>query len=370
MGQCKHHPQLTADGVCPTCLQKKLKSVRWGAESKQSIDPVHPKEAIAILGSIASIKKRNHKASGRGHIMESGLDFVLDSRYGDVVTTPSRSMLLCPPSKVLDQSSTDRKRWLGTSKTNKTVGKSLVSSIPDSPLVDKIAKETALRVIREVKDDMSVEDDVVVVKEKRASSPFSPSRWRSKLGLKGIGSPMNLTSSNKVFPSKSMSPFSPARDHQSRLMADQQAGDRIIIKPAERKVANEDAVIVGMPDRILKPEDMNQRLRTSYNTVLQWLQDLPVPETMKTGDGDQDPYTTMEMRSSDAGLTVVGHLHEIAEEEQEMNDESSVEEAPPAPTPTANHMDEVSSFGKFLIRAAQRQPKQGLSRVQARASAA
>lgn len=91
---------------------------------------------------------------------------------------------------------------------------------------------------------------------------------------------------------------------------------------------------------------------------------------MKTGDGDQDLYTTMEMRSSDAGLTVVGHLHEIAEEEQEIYDDSSLEEAPPALTPTANHMDEVSSFGKFLIRAAQRQPKQGLARVQTRASAA
>jgi hypothetical protein len=31
-------------------------------------------------------------------------------------------------------------------------------------------------------------------------------------------------------------------------------------------------VIEGMPDRILKPEDMNQQLRNSYVTVLKWLQ--------------------------------------------------------------------------------------------------
>lgn len=78
----------------------------------------------------------------------------------------------------------------------------------------------------------------------------------------------------------------------------------------------------------------------------------------------------MDIRNSSDGyqqdLAVVGHLHEIAEE-HEILDESSVEEA--APAPTGNHLDEVSSFGKFLIRAAQRQPKQGLSRVQARATA-
>lgn len=69
-------------------------------------------------------------------------------------------------------------------------------------------------------------------------------------------------------------------------------------------------------------------------------------------------------------LAVVGHLHEIAEGHEILDEESSVESEAAAGAPsTGNHLNEVSSFGKFLIRAAQRQPKQGLSRVQARATA-
>jgi hypothetical protein len=97
-----------------------------------------------------------------------------------------------------------------------------------------------------------------------------------------------------------------------------------------------------------------------------------VPDTLRMGDPEQDPYL-MDIRNSDAGyqqrdsLAVVGHLHEIAEEHEILDEASSVEEvAAAAPAPTGNHLDDVSSFGKFLIRAAQRQPKQGLSRVQAR----
>lgn len=57
-------------------------------------------------------------------------------------------------------------------------------------------------------------------------------------------------------------------------------------------------------------------------------------------------------------LTTVGHLHEIAEE-IEIFEESSVEDEGPV-----NISSEISSFGKFLIIAAQRQPKSsGLTRV-------
>jgi len=139
------------------------------------------------------------------------------------------------------------------------------------------------------------------------------------------------------------------------------------------KVAKEEKVIVGMLDRILKPEDMSQRLRTSYNTVLQWLEDLPVPDTLlnqKIGDPDQDPYMkeTRNIGRFKQDLAV-GHLHEIAEEHEILDEESNLESESAAAPSTGNHLNEVSSFGKFLIRAAQRQPKQGLSRVQARATA-
>lgn len=71
----------------------------------------------------------------------------------------------------------------------------------------------------------------------------------------------------------------------------------------------------------------------------------------------------METRNNDLyheDLTLVGHLHEIAEEHEYFEECSEEQELR---TSTTNHLSDVSSFGKFLIRAAQRQPKEGLSRV-------
>lgn len=347
--QCKHHSQVPGDGVCPSCLQKKLKSVRWGETScsvvaekaptvipagtiskhKSSIDPIPPKEAIAILGSIASIKNRNHRGCKPGRdITEAGLDFVLDSRYSDGITSFRKPLqfdhtsraagdsrvampgFMCPPLKIISRNADHRdadhgtvKRWSKVSKSKPTPtvsgmavvpGKSLASadSKSGSPLVDRVAKETALRVIKEVKDDISDEGEAADVvlgnvkpEQEKVKTLFSPSHWQSKMrskwGLKGIGSPM-ITSSNKVFPSKSVenvqkllqAHFSPGRD-QSRVnitAAQEQASDRQLAVAAQPEVNTQEKVIVGMPDRILKPEDMNQRLRASYNTVLQWLE--------------------------------------------------------------------------------------------------
>lgn len=325
MGECKHHPQNLSpgdSGFCSSCLQKKLNSV-WRGESTRSDVADHPdsslqqKEAIAVVGSIASITKPKHsskRAKGRD-ISEVATDFLLVSRYTDGITS-FRSQPVHHPSNPIQsdhaRSTLDMKDW--TKRRSKV--SSLVSkrALPDAksgitstafsgarsvgcrslPLVDRIAKETALRVIKEVGDDMSEGDGIVLEARKEQDARltcFSPARWRSKWGLKGLGSPM--TSSNKIFPSRSVenvqrslqAQVGPLRedsrfvcagdvDRQRRTL--QQAGE---VKPSlqvkgsgHESELTDSIVIEGMPDRILKPEDMNQRLRTSHNTVLQWLQ--------------------------------------------------------------------------------------------------
>ncbi|KAG0558644.1 hypothetical protein KC19_10G043100 [Ceratodon purpureus] len=435
MGKCTHHTQSGShgEGVCSSCLEKKLNSV-WRGESKHSDSAaaatslaasgtiakhpdssLHSKEAIAVLGSIASITKRKHLSKqaalvkGRD-ITEGGIDFVLDSRYTDGVRSfrkpvpnPSDIIRAGHARAIVDASmskdGTKRRSKVSSLVSKKVVGKSVAVADAKTrlnvqvsgarsvgcrslPLVDRIAKETALRVIKEVGDEFSEGDGVELETHMKEQDPritcFAPSHWQSKLrskwGLKGLGSP--ITGSNKIFPSKSVenvqkllqAHFNPLREDSRFVSAGdvdrkrrtlQQTSDlRQNPQPNESEVS--DVVIEGMPDRILKPEDMNQRLRTSYNTVLKWLQNLPMPETTLQNIADgEDPYLSsafvMEVKNND--LAKVGHLHQIAEEHKHL-DESSVEEAP-----TGNHLLDVSSFGKFLIRAAQRKPKQGLSRV-------
>lgn len=50
-------------------------------------------------------------------------------------------------------------------------------------------------------------------------------------------------------------------------------------------------------------------------------------------------------------LITVGHLHEIAEEHEIFSDDE------------ADNLESINSFGKFLLIAAQRQPKAGLTRI-------
>lgn len=56
-------------------------------------------------------------------------------------------------------------------------------------------------------------------------------------------------------------------------------------------------------------------------------------------------------------LITVGHLHEIAEEIEEEDD-----------VPTPDSLDDIASFGKFLLSAAQRQPQAGLTNLSRAAS--
>ena len=96
-------------------------------------------------------------------------------------------------------------------------------------------------------------------------------------------------------------------------------------------------------------------------------QDVPTPQTpvfQKYGRLEVSTSLSSRISKSDYAdphindLTTVGHLHEIAEE-IEIFEESSVEDEDPL-----NISSEISSFGKFLIIAAQRQPKStGLTRV-------
>lgn len=56
----------------------------------------------------------------------------------------------------------------------------------------------------------------------------------------------------------------------------------------------------------------------------------------------------------------MGHLHEIAEE-LEIEEESSEEEE--EEEEAQDQLDEMASFGKFLVSAARRQPNAGLTRL-------
>ncbi len=51
-------------------------------------------------------------------------------------------------------------------------------------------------------------------------------------------------------------------------------------------------------------------------------------------------------------LITVGHLHEIAEEIEEEDE-----------VPALDSLDDIVSFGKFLLSAAQRHPNAGLTRL-------
>lgn len=258
MGKCKHHPLSAAGGLCSSCLEKKLDSV-WRGESQRPAPAVASSEAIAVLGSIASITRRTHSskqavlAKGRD-ITEAGMDFGLDSRYADRVRPGDHVKRRL--SKV---SGSVSKKVGGGGRSD---GK--VNAFPRSlPLVDRVATETALRVIREVGEDgedrLSEGDEIVVLNMKDQDPRVTC--WQSKLRSKwGLGSP--LTGNNKVFPSKSVEHVQKAQD--SRF------GD-VDPSPALAKL-DSGVVIEGMPDRILKPEDMNQQLRNSYVTVLKWLQ--------------------------------------------------------------------------------------------------
>ncbi|XP_024385066.1 uncharacterized protein [Physcomitrium patens] len=460
MGKCKHHPQsvIPGDGICPSCLQKKLNSV-WRGESYSDVsakdtvsymaphrlstgEPIHPQEAISVIGSIASITKRSHlKQFGRN---TAGLN--IDSRRADDVHTlrkaphpsfdrgdagvkaeavgVSMSGLRTEPRKLFQDRAGFTQDWTelytkrrsdvspsaGSRLVSNTVSGGLSVGSRSKPLVDRIAKETAMRVIREVGDrpveeaegispanryrersNLADSDSSRMPHEKAGS--VSPLPWHSKIRskwVKGLGSPMN--SSNKIFPSKSVETVqksqvhssSPAREHSRPKPArgDKKASNRVNLQiynvehdsdisslRAKASKASE-TVIEGMPDQILRPEDMKQRLRTSHNTVLLWLQDLPCPQSSPyhTSDGWEDPCSSssdcaMETRNNDLyheDLTLVGHLHEIAEEHEYFEECSEEQELR---TSTTNHLSDVSSFGKFLIRAAQRQPKEGLSRV-------
>ena len=287
MGKCKHHPQSASGGLCSSCLEKKLNSV-WRGESQRP-DPavassLHPKEAIAVLGSIASITRRTHSskqavlAKGRD-ITEAGMDFGLDSRYADHVRPFIRG----------DHGNGKRRLSKVSGSVSKKVGggrsDGKVNAFPgvqtmgcrSLPLVDRVATETALRVIREVGEDgedrLSEGDEIVLHMKNQDPrvTCFSPSRWQSKLRSKwGLGSPM--TGNNKVFPSKSVEHVQKAHPP---LREDSRFGD---VDPSPQLKAptlsklDSGVVIEGMPDRILKPEDMNQQLRNSYVTVLKWLQ--------------------------------------------------------------------------------------------------
>ena len=366
MGECEQHPHCApaGEGVCPTCLQKKLTHV-WRGESHldtvladselststtyqvPTVDPVLPKEALAIIGSIASIAKRTqHSKQLPGHITEfsASMDHSryeynakpfrkshpsFDVRDGEGDTFGNSKPFAAPRKQSIQDIEGVMKDWTALhAKRRSSQGKKKSVIIADEspmveysraglPLVDRIAKETALRVIQEVGDDaVSVEDfledlssanrqsedniweDNVgpknVKQQEKGTFDLSPVHWHSKLRskwVKGLGSPLN--NSSKVFPSKSVENGqksqalgSPARN-DSRLKnprvkksVDQRKALRFNLEPTVIPTAQvvydsgftSETVIEGMPEEILKPEDMNQRLRTSYNTVLSWLQ--------------------------------------------------------------------------------------------------
>ncbi|XP_024364098.1 uncharacterized protein [Physcomitrium patens] len=171
---------------------------------------------------------------------------------------------------------------------------------------------------------------------------FSP-KWQSKKSpkwVKVLVSPM--TSRNRVFPSRS-------KDDVRRGRGSRKRGTRFASSDWSHKEANG-----GMSPQQRSP-------------VFSWLQG---PGTKNPRRHDQRGQLASSSSSSLSNsvstdswlrdLTTVGHLHEIAEE-LEIEEESSEEEE--EEEEAQDQLDEMASFGKFLVSAARRQPNAGLTRL-------
>nr|XP_024362083.1 uncharacterized protein LOC112275711 isoform X2 [Physcomitrium patens] len=234
------------------------------------------------------------------------------------------------------------------------------------PLENGSAEETALRVIRECLADDLYSDDLDYIANIEAvqncdgdgyggagslqnkmtgQGCFSPKWQSSHKWVKVLISPM--MSRNRVFPSRSKE-VRKGKGSSKRLT-------RFPSSDWSRKDANDDK---------LSPHWRKQAKTGSKTTirssVLSWLQpDAAKPRPKKQKQMELCTSSSSSCGMSHSGFTdpwlkdliTVGHLHEIAEEHEIFSDDE------------ADNLESINSFGKFLLIAAQRQPKAGLTRI-------
>ncbi|KAG0599946.1 hypothetical protein M758_12G190000 [Ceratodon purpureus] len=240
------------------------------------------------------------------------------------------------------------------------------------PLDNRSAEDTASRVIREEADELYTDDldfleglqerdgggGITLQDGGREQRCFSPA-WQSRKSPKWMRvliSPM--TSRNKVFPSRSKEDVRKGRGSRKRLT-----------RFASSDWNHTDANGVASPhwmDALRMKEGLpdGRRRTTIRSSLLSWLQDSERTK-MKKYEQSRQLSSSLSSSSMDSGSTntllrdliTVGHLHEIAEEIEEEDD-----------VPTPDSLDDIASFGKFLLSAAQRQPQAGLTNLSRAAS--
>ncbi|XP_024383178.1 uncharacterized protein [Physcomitrium patens] len=226
------------------------------------------------------------------------------------------------------------------------------------------AEDTALRVIKEQADDMCFEDEMLrfgfydidhdrdcggesLNDNMAGQGCFNPKlqSTKSPKWVKVLASPM--TSRNRVFPS------SRSKDDVRKSRGSGKRAARFSSSDWGRKEENDEV------------SQQEQR------TVFSWLQDADTRSQLRRREQRGQRVTSSSSSSSRTNsasmdswlrnLTTVGHLHEIAEE-LEIVDESSEEEE--EDELSSDRLENMSSFAKFLVVAAQRQPKAGLTRLE------
>lgn len=236
------------------------------------------------------------------------------------------------------------------------------------PLDNRSAEDTALRVINEQADDLFFDelDAYCIAAEDRdgggealqesmaAQRCFSPVWQRtSPKWVKVLVSPM--TSRNRVFPSRSKEDARKGRGSRKR-------GARFASSDWNGKESHG-----GSSPQWTGPSQAQDRSpvhprSSTRGSVFSWLQDADATYQRKYEQREQLTSSSSSSLTNSVStdswlrdLTTVGHLHEIAEE-LEIVEESSEEEE--------DGLGDISSFGKFLLLAAQRQPEARLTRLE------
>ncbi|KAG0621612.1 hypothetical protein M758_3G034600 [Ceratodon purpureus] len=239
------------------------------------------------------------------------------------------------------------------------------------PLDNRSAEDTALRVINEQADDLffdefdayGIAEDVqdrdgggeALQESMAAQRCFSPV-WQSRKSpkwVKVLVSPM--TSRNRVFPSRSKEDARKGRGSRKR-------GARFASSDWSGSEAHRGGSSPQWMGSSRAEEEMPAHPRTSMrSSVFSWLkQDADTTHHKRYDQREQLTSSSSSSLTNSVStdswlrdLTTVGHLHEIAEE-MEIVEESSEEE---------NDLGDMTSFGKFLLLAAQRQPEARLTRL-------
>ncbi|XP_024357859.1 uncharacterized protein [Physcomitrium patens] len=235
------------------------------------------------------------------------------------------------------------------------------------PLENRSAEETALRVIRECQADNLYSDDrdyfaiIEAVQDRDGDGCggmgslqsnmaeqgcFSPKWQNSPKWVQVLASP--ITSRNRVFPTRSKEDIRKGKSSRKRLT-----------RFASSDWSHKDANGAEVSPHWLNEAKTSPRT-TRRRSPFSWLQDTDKSRLKKQNESDQlslsfSSFAITQLGRTDSwvkDLATVGHLHGIAEEHEVVSEEEEVD-----------NLEDINSFGKFLLIAAKREPKAGLTRV-------